>query len=194
MRTLALSLLLCIVATAIAGAQPCPELCTVMPQDNMISPRIMGIPTEVPHLPVGMVEVCVRDSSNLPIPDCLVTVWVDPACDDILCFCGFPMSGRTDAQGCVMIQCRFGGCCWEDLPEAWITADEVLIRTGYWVVSPDFDGAVGDCRVMLPDFMTFSHGYQSHYGGCTDYTGDNRTDLSDFIIFGSAWGSFCTPR
>jgi len=159
----------------------------------MIHTRVLGIPTEVPSLPYGVMEIWIRDQNNLPIPNCPVELRISSPCEQMLCVCPYPLSGTTDQRGYVQIRIRLGGCCYV-APAAWLIADDVTIRTYPAIVSPDYDGTAGDCRVGLPDFAYFAHQYQT-VAGCSDYDGDGMCGITDFVTFNLAsWRRYCTPR
>lgn len=187
---------ICLVMAAGAGANPVPDPndCTVLPLDEQAEPRILGIPSDSGAPAAALIDVWIIGYSGYP--------WVNghvqlefPGGAEGLCICeGAILSGYTDEEGHVQLKVLLGGCL-EGPDVAEIVLDGgVRIRSVDSVVSPDWSGQECDGEIGLADFTLFSSGYTSAAQGCSDFTGDGRTSLEDFIIFGSAWGRSCDRR
>lgn len=191
-RALTLLALLALVGT-VSASVPDPDYCTVSPMDNMPVPRLIGIPAGTAQAGANL-TVHVAAFGGDPIPDALVEVYINGQCDD-LCLCtGVVLTGYTNAQGNVTINGRFGGCCTE--PSSCIViAEGTNIRDCDVIVSPDYDGAAGNCATSGTDFVFFGQNWGVASGVvCADYTGDGACSGVDFVTFGAAWGLVCTPQ
>ena len=56
-------------------------------------------------------------------------------------------------------------------------------------MSPDYDGAVGDCDTGTTDFVAFGTQGWFLQEPCFDTSGDGEVSISDFIAFGSIWAT-----
>jgi len=201
MRTLTVALVISLLLCAAASANPpfpYEQYCRVSPQDQMEHPRIIGIPSGGTYpQPYARIEVQMFDYYWNPWPNVQIQLLVDPGCaNDHLCWCSNgTYTAYTNAQGIAYFYVSAGGCC--ERPNAW------TLWLGGWyplryydvTVSPAYEGAPqpGDCDVLLGDFTYFGHALITAAPGCTDYDGDGRTALADFVIFGDAWGATCDP-
>jgi hypothetical protein len=144
---------------------------------------------------VHKLDIWVRAFGGDPIDNAYVEVIINGLCEG-LCICDCAVfTDYSDVTGHAEIWVKMGGCC-NTASAVIIEADGVDIRAADWFVSPDYDGAVGNCQVVLPDFIHFSNFYGQVGGvGCADYDGDGNCLLvGDFIIFGAAWGRVCVPE
>lgn len=183
---------------AAAWADDVPPIvyCQVEPWDSMELPRAVFVPN---HRAGGYdpsahatIHVTITDDMHQPLPGLFVEVILGN-CWDIICFCDdVALTGYTDSAGQVELNLGGGGCC--QGPRALIMrANGVTVREMNMIVSPDWNGQVGDCVVSLGDFVVFGQSYHAGTGGCFDLDGDGATGSTDFVIFGSSWTRDCTP-
>jgi hypothetical protein len=197
MRALLFAPALLLLLAAAAVANPYPEM-FLYPMDEMEYPRLVGIPDGMVGDPPGRsphseVTITLLNWGE-PAANAFVEVVINPACTGVRICEGAVLSGFTDENGQLTLNMALGGCC--DLPQAvFLEAWSIRVRELDMIVSPDWDQAVGNGSVGLPDFVAFGNLYVTGQGGCTDYTGDGLTDISDFIIFSTGgWGRMCTTR
>jgi hypothetical protein len=184
---------LALISGAAWASVPDPDYCVVNPGDSMAFPRILGIPAAAGGAPYWNLDITVRAYGGINLANVFVEVVFDGSCGDPLCTCtGLSLTGYTNASGFLRLLVRLGGCC-EATAAAIILADAVPIRSYEFVVSPDLTSPLGggDCQVVLADFSAFGTGIGSGASGCTDFTGDNTTNLGDFVVFGGGWGKSC---
>lgn len=177
---------------AVAAANPGyidPDYCDVWPQDLMTSPRIVGIPTSGSNVGYAEIHIVIRNIGGMPLPNLHVELFVPPTCSGF-CLCPQGVEGYTNAQGEVTLVARLGSCC-HGPGAAVLLAEGQQFRSYEWLVSPDHDGAGGDCSVNLADFTYFSSALATSTAGCADLTGDDVTGIGDFVVFGTAWGKAC---
>jgi hypothetical protein len=201
MRTLTIALVMSLLLCNIAAANPpypYEERCRVYPQDLMEHPRIIGIPSGGTYpQPYARIEVQMFDYYWHPWSNAQVQLLVDPECaTESFCWCSNgTYTATTNAEGIAYFYVSVGGCC--EAQGAWSLWLDGWYPLRYYdvAVSPAYEGAPqpGDCDVLLGDFTYFGHGLMSAAPGCTDYDGDGRTALADFVIFGDAWGATCDP-
>jgi hypothetical protein len=188
--------LLCAPAHANPGT-PDPDRCSVLPPDAMDSPRLLGVPAEGPGgAPVANLDIYVRMSDGTPVEDVLVEVVPATSCNDPdpLCICNDAgLTGYTDEQGYVRLNLKFGGCC-QDPYSAFIYAGGFPIRAYSILVSPDYNGARGDCRVSLGDFVYLMGRYGQTGVPCSNLDGDGEDacTLPDFVEFAGAYARVCS--
>lgn len=187
----------CLVVVVGAGANPSPdpEDCTVLPLDNQDVPRIVGIASDSGSHSAALLDIWIIGYGGYPWVHGHVSVEF-PGGTGSLCICeDAVLSGITDEEGHVQLKVLLGGCL-EGSDVAQVMLDGGFpIRSVDYVVSPDWNGAECDARMDLGDFIFFESQYTTAAGGCADYTGDGRTSLADFSIFGAqAWGRSCSPR
>ncbi len=172
---------------------------TVSPQDGMLFPRIIGGMNIGGGRVPPCAQVTVTGTLINPLgPGDWIEVNVNPMCAPAICPCAgwmftAPVVGGPPF-GSATVNCMFGGCCSGAVPfTAWIVVQPagVIIRTYNDAVSADWDGFACNAMVGLPDFMYFANAYMSGLGGCSDYSGDGRTSLADFMCFASNWGKVC---
>lgn len=131
-----------LLAAAVAFAPPSHAITGVpSPANSTVPPCILAVPAGPP-----IVDVVVRDISNLPIQGSLVVLDLSSCADLVLCpdlpppgsphLAPAPVSTTTDASGVAHFSLRGGGSC---LPGAPVFADGVLLGT-VRIVSPDQDG------------------------------------------------------
>lgn len=172
---------------------------SVTPQDLMAFPRIIG------GMNLGggvgpMAQVIVTGVGGGPLdPGDIVRVILNPACSGLCPCAGWIFSGLAVGPmgtATARIDCMFGGCCLSpgaariDVAPA-SGAPPFTIRTYNAAVSPDWDGGACNNWVNLPDFIFFGNSYVTGVGGCSDYDGDGRTALSDFVWFAANWARVC---
>ena len=176
---------------------PDPDHCSVMPPDGMASPRLVGVPAGGSgEAPVADLEIVIRGWYGTPIGNAWVEVSLAGSCNDPdpLCLCeGVVFTGTTDDEGYVRIRMRYGGCC-RDASSAIIYANDFPIRGYDILMSPDYDGEHGDCRVNLADFVYFSGGYAQAGEPCRNYDGDGAEacTLPDFVAFAGMYAKSCS--
>ena len=179
-------------STAYASV-PDPDYCSVTPMDDMDVARLIGVPDEM-GVPSAQLNIFVAAFGGDAIDNAYVEVVLSGLCDG-LCICDAAVLTGYTVAGWLTIEGQFGGCC--DLaPDAAVVvvAEGVGIRSAGYVVSPDYDGATGDCAVTLADFIYFGSNWGQVSGvTCADYSGDEACTLADFITFGAGWGKFCAP-
>lgn len=194
-RALTLLAVLALVGSTAWASVPDPDYCVVTPMDNMPTPRIIGVPDDA-GVSAADLNIYVAAFGGIPIDDAYVEVIFSELCED-LCICDVAIfTGHTDVSGNLTLNGQFGGCC-DQYPDAAvvIVAEGVGIRGVSYAVSPDYDGAAGNCATQLPDFIYFGNYYGETTGVvCADYTGDGGCTLPDFITFGAAWGGTCVPE
>ena len=198
-RLLSALVLLALAGGVAAAGVPDPNNSLVLPPDGALQPRILGILDERPagvhnpH-PFANLTITIRNFANVPINGVYVVVELNSECDAPLCVCDMAdLTGYTNASGQVVINVGLGGCCHVDGgAAAAIYADGVVIRSYDYVVSPDWNEALGNCVMGLDDFTIFGNYWVSGAGGCTDYDGNGATGIVDFSIFGQGWRQGCT--
>lgn len=200
MRTLWISLMALVLLSAPVHANPGgpdPDQCTVMPPDGMALPRLVGAPAEGSGgAPIADLGIVIRSAGGVPMGDVLVEVVANASCNnpDPLCICtGAVFSGYTDDQGYVRLNLSFGGCC-QDPNSAIIYANSFPIRAYDILVSPDYDGERGDCRVGLGDFVYLTGRYGQTGVPCSNLDGDGGEGctLPDFVEFAGAYARVCS--
>jgi hypothetical protein len=176
---------------------PDPDLCTVLPGDNMPAPRMLGIPATT-GVTAANLDITVRASDGTNISNALVEVVLLPACaigsTSPLCVCSnIVLSGYTSTLGFVRLNMKFGGCCTQP-SSCIILADGTPIRGYDKVVSPDYNGLEGNCAVQLSDFVYFANGYGQSGAVCRNFSGDatETCGLPDFVTFAAAYGKSCS--
>ena len=176
-----------------ASSVPDPDYCTVLPMDQMDIPRIIGVPSEEGSSDATL-HIWIRAFGGQEIEDAYVEVLFNGSCHGDLCICdAASFTGYTGGGGYIAINAQLGGCC-REMSAAIVLAEGVGIRMVDYVVSPDWDGASGNCRVELEDFIVFSAYFGQPSGvTCADYTGDEVCNLDDFIVFGRTWAATCVP-
>ena len=192
-----LGALLCIcpaVSVCRAGQTPYAEYCLVLPMDNHdpCCGKIPGVATEDPEYYWYLFQAYIVDQYWNPIPNCLVEVQVLFAGYEG-CRCQIAQwDGRTNDFGYVKFPLLFGG--YGEAPAAGVVWADLTypIRWYQWVVSPDFNGAGGDCDMSLDDFTHFGVCWGTTDPSC-DYDGTCAVSLADFTLFGHAWGDHCSP-
>jgi hypothetical protein len=191
--------LIALVGLALCGGAlasvPDPDMCSVMPPDGYASPRLLGVPYTSGATSAN-IDIFVRASDGSPIGNVLVEVILNPTCNDPapLCVCSNAVfTATTSGTGYCRINLKFGGCC-QDVSSAIILADGTPIRGYDIVVSPDYNGVDGNCRVELPDFVYFAAGYGQSNVPCRNFDGDAAENcaLADFVVFAQAYGRNCT--
>ncbi len=201
-RLLSALAMIALVGGVASASVPYANDCIVSPADGMLSPRINGVLDNPTPSGYADLTVTVKAAGGYPINNCYVEVVLNADClvpsgpfqgQPTYCMCdGVTLTGYTNASGQVTINLGYGGCC--NMGAAVnIKADGVLIRSFDWFVSPDFDGAKGDCVMGLEDFTVFGNAWPGASPGCTDYDGNESTDVVDFTIFGGSWLQYCTP-
>lgn len=172
---------------------PDPDYCNVFPMDDMVIAKVIGVPDE-PDLDVHKMDIWVRAFGGDPIDNAFVEVILNGLCDG-LCICDAAVfTDYTDATGHAEVWMKTGGCC-NTTSAVIVEAEGVDIRAADWHVSPDYNGAEGDCAVLLPDFIYFGNYWGQASGvDCADYDGNGDCMIGDFIIFGAAWGRACVPE
>ncbi len=193
-------MLLAVIGVLRAGAID-PAACQVLPWGE--DGRPMGIPVRPEHSSMVDVQVFVADSGGIPVPNAYVEIVLNAAClvqggphqgESTFCICESAiLTEYTNEDGWAFLNFAVGGCC-EMEAALVIKADGILIRTYEIVTSPDFDGVMGDCRMGLEDLTIFGNAWAGADPGCTDYDGDDTTDIIDFTMFGSSWLEWCAPR
>jgi hypothetical protein len=176
---------------------PDPGRCSVNPPDLMESKRIFGIPATA-GVAAANLDIYIRDSNGAPIGNAYVEVILNPGCavgspPSPICTCNnWVRTGYTSASGFLRLNMKFGGCC-TAVSSIIINAEYTPIRGYDIIVSPDFDGVRGNCRVELADFVYFSGRY-GQINACLSYNGDaaDRVELADFVAFAGAYGKNCT--
>jgi hypothetical protein len=188
-----------LIALALSGGVaaadvPDPSQCSVFPPDLQACPRTTGFPNEPAPHPSANLDITVRNFAAQPIQGAYVEVVIHPVCTGI-CICSTANhTGYTNAEGEVVINLGYGGCCHiVGAPAVVIYADGIPIRAFDYAVSPDWNGVTGDCQMALDDFILFGNVWVSGAGGCTDFDGSCVTDIADFTMFGQAWSQGCTP-
>jgi len=192
------SVLMALVALALLGLNasasvPDPDYCTVLPQDNWVYPKLVGVPQDGALRADGDITVHVAAYGGVAIGNCEVLVVINSECEAVTSECdSWDNPGYTDGTtGNLTMNLRFGGCCEMDAA-ATIYADGTPIRTYAIINSPDWNGLNGgDGQVLLEDFGQFARSY----GGtnpCADYQqGDNNVLLEDFGFFARHYGDQC---
>jgi hypothetical protein len=175
---------------------PDPDHCTVLPPDEMASPRLVGVPVNGSGgASIADLDICIRSITGDPLSDIFVQVTFRASCNDPdpLCICTTGVfTGFTDLEGHLRLNLKFGGCC-QDAYSAIIDAEGFPIRAYSIVVSPDYDGVRGNCAVTLADFVYFTTGYGQTGAPCRNLDGDagDSCTLPDFVEFASAYASSC---
>jgi hypothetical protein len=188
------SVLIALVALALLGLNawasvPDPDYCTVT-GDGALYPKLTGVPpADGLFRADGDITIHVAAYGGTPIANCEVLIVLNEACG--MCECAsFDNPRYTDINGNVVMNLRWGNCCQMDAA-ATIYADGHPIRSYNVINSLDWDGATGDCAVILADFGEFATRYGSA-SVCSDISdGDGMVILPDFGLFASHYGSRC---
>jgi hypothetical protein len=186
---------LALLSGAAYASVPDPDMCSVTPPDNMSAQRLIGVPYTSGSAAANL-DIYIRSSDGAPISNAYVEVILNPSCNDPdpLCVCNNGVfTGYTSVTGYLRLNMKFGGCC-RDLSSAIIKAEDTPIRAYDIVVSPDYNGATGNCAVQLADFVYFSGNYGDCGVPCSNFSGDAAEccNLPDFVTFASTYGRGCT--
>ena len=173
-------------ATNAASNVPDPDECIVLPCDEMVNPRIIGVPDENIS-PYANLDITVMGGPNLPLVNNAVEIWINPSCTNLWYCDGMTLTGTTDSNGNVVLNMMLGGCS-EEIASVIIMAEGVPIRAYDFISSPDNDGGLGQGDVNLADFITFGATWGSE---CTDLDGDGNASIGDFIVFGQTFTKSC---
>jgi len=185
--------MLLMIGTGASADLPEPVYSTVLPQDDMQFPRVVGVPSGEEESPHATMYITVRDFYGNPVPNAFVELIFNTLCRDPLCTCNEPFAnGYADENGYIELNIKAGGCC-EAQDAVTIIANGINLRYYDWVVSPDHNGEEGDCAVDLADFATFANAMMSGMAGCADMTGDGAVNLADFVGFRDGWMRECDP-
>lgn len=181
---------------------PDPERSVVSPLDSMAYPRFIGTSSEENDI-FCRVTVTVNDEYGAPIAGAYVFIYSAESCCEAICQCSNAVfDGYTNSSGTIDLYWKRNGCC--NYPDAGqvvaysptYPSAGVVLRSVDMLVSPDFDGAAGNCQTEIEDWTFFGSQYGEGPGNpsiCSDYNGDGRVGPGDLVVFGSAWGSVCPP-
>lgn len=186
---------LALLSGATYASVPDPDMCSVIPPDNMAAPRLIGVPATTGQAAANL-TVTIRASDGTAIGNAYVEVILNPTCNDPdpLCICtNAVFTGYTSPSGNLTLNMKYGGCC-QDVSSAIIMAEGTPIRAYDIVVSPDYNGANGNCYVQLADFVYFSGRYGQSGVPCSNFSGDatESCTLPDFVTFAAVYGKNCT--
>ena len=176
-------LLVCVFAAGVASAAKIPPLyhITVIPADAING--VIAAPSASEPIPSSIEHITIRNEANQPMPN--VTVHLELGTGTMTCP-GQSFNGVTDSEGRVDITVSGGGCISNRDDACMIWANGVMIRNYRNAKSPDFDGARGDGVVGLADLVELWR-EKTGGGSCHDYDNDGDIDLSDIVVFSTAF-------
>ncbi len=155
---------------------PDPTKCSVTPADALNG--LVLAPDSPAPIPASVYTVTVRNADNNPIPNAAVEFLFGTG---IRICTTAQHTGTTNTLGQVVITLRGGGCA-TGAGAATVKANGITIRPYVNAKSPDYDGAVGNGIVNLADFVNYGAG-----NACHDYNNDGLVNLSDLVLFASAY-------
>jgi len=181
-------------ASSVAYANvPDPTACTVLPLDTFTNQRMVVIGDVPAPSALADIDIFVAATGGIGLGNRYVEVFIAGECDATMCYCdGLVLSGYTsdspDPVGYISFNLAASGCC-EVTTAGRIVADGLPIRGYDIIVSPDYNGATGDCNMFTDDFVAFGAQGWAGQHTCYDTSGDGFVGVADFIAFGSAWGT-----
>jgi len=165
---------------------PYPPYCVVQPCDAL-NGVVLGPDNPAP-IPASIVNMTIRNQSNNVIPSASVNITI---ASGPFCFCNtMNYNTTTNNSGFAQLTLRGGGCLRNTDNAAVIRANGSIVRNYRNAKSVDWDGAAGNCRVDLSDYIRFST-----RDLCFDFDNDGDVDLSDQILFTSGFSPahLCSP-
>lgn len=165
---------------------PYPPYCVVTPCDALNG--VVMCPDTPAPIPASIVNMTIRNQSNNVIPNASVNITI---ASGPFCFCNTMVyNTTTNNQGYAQLTLRAGGCLQNVDQAAVIRSNGAIVRNYRNAKSPDWDGAAGNCRVDLADYLRFVA-----RDLCHDYDNTGVVDVSDFVLFASGFspGHICTP-
>lgn len=155
---------------------PDPTKCIVQPADDLHG--LVLAPDSPAPIPASIYTVTVRNTDNNPIPNAAVEFLLGTG--NRICTTAVH-TGSTNGSGIVTITLRGGGCS-TGSAVGQVKANGIPIRQYSAVKSPDWDGAAANGAVDLSDFVSYGTS-----PACHDYNNDTFVDLSDLVLFASAY-------
>ena len=188
-RLLSAVVMLALIGGMAYASVPDPTYCEVTPLDGFEYQRMVVIGDDPAPSALADITVVVKAYGGIPLDNRLVEITFNGDCDATMCYCtGLTLSGYTDANGSISFNLAASGCC-ETTTAGLIVADGLPIRGYDVIVSPDYDGATGNCNMETGDFIAFGAQGWAGQMTCYDTSGDGVVDITDFIAFASAWGT-----
>jgi hypothetical protein len=158
--------------------EPDPVHCHVAPCDALHG--LVLAPDGPSPIAATICTITIHNSSDNPLNNVSCLMLSMPGSSPRWCTTAVNQA-NTDARGLCFITLRGGGC-YTASEAARVYANGIVIRSYDNVKSPDFDGSGPDGAVSLPDLLAFRGPV-----GCHDYDNNGSMDLSDLLIFSSAY-------
>jgi len=172
---------LALCSSVVFATVPDPTKCSVAPGDALNG--LVTAPDSPAPISATLYTITVRNAANNPIPNASVVIEF-PAPTNIRNCTTANNTATTNAQGVANITLRGGGCK-ISAGAGLVKANGVVIRTYNNVKSPDWDGAAASGAMTLADLLAFRA--VPVFPFCHDYNNDNTMNLSDTLIFSSAY-------